>query len=60
MISCMPIRNFKIVKIPKTLENMSAYHECQRTYAVAAGFLDIGYAYLKRKCMDTLNYATYY
>lgn len=59
--SCsMPLTNFRIVKIPKTPQNMTSYRECQRTYAVATGFSDIGYQNLKRKCMDTLDYTTYY
>lgn len=46
---------YRVKMIPRTPENLAAYRECQRTFAVATGYSDYGFADLKRKCLNTLQ-----
>ncbi len=45
----------KIVKIPRTPENLQAFRECQRTVAVAVGYDKAGIERLKYQCLNTLE-----
>jgi hypothetical protein len=48
-------RQQKLIKIPRTQENLQAFRECQRTVAVATGYDRSGIERLKYQCLDTLE-----
>ncbi len=46
---------YRVKMIPRTPENLAAYRDCQRTFAVATGYEADGFANLKRQCLSTLQ-----
>lgn len=45
---------WNIIKIPRTPENLQAYRECQRTWALATGYSTEGFLRLKDQCVMTI------